>query len=149
MSLSKRIMDSIINNDEDMIYYHIMMGELLDKIRIIYELIHKDKFIIAGNIINKMRIEHPGLEINVIFYSIFIISLISKKSINIYNIIKNNNINIDGNVLSYYIYCPQLLFEILKFEKKYEFKFNLQNTHTYRPFIMSIGCIYDSNIIFI
>ena len=155
MSLSKRIMDSIINNDEDMIYYHIMMGEFLDKTRIIYELIHKDKFIIVENIINKMHIEYPGLQFDTIFYSIFITSLFFEKSTNIYNIIKNNNINIDSNVLSNFIYSPQVLFEILKFEKKYKYKFNLQNTTpfmmSHQPFIfiMSIGCIFDSNIIFI
>lgn len=149
MPLPNRIMDYINNNDEDMICYHIIMTELLDKTRIIYELIHKDKFIIAENIINKIRIHYPGLHFNIIFYSIFIISLCFKKSTNIYNIIKNNNINIDSQVLSNFIYSTNVLFEILKFEKKYGYKFNLQNTHTYEPFMMSIGCLFDSNIIFI
>ena len=149
MSLSKRIMDSIINNDEDMIYYHIMMAELLDKTRIIYELIQSDKFIIIENIITKMHIEYPGLQFNIIFYSIFITSLCFEKSTDIYNIIKNNNINIDSQVLSNFIYSTFVLFEILKFEQKYKYKFNLQNTHTYEPFMMSIGCLFNSNIIFI
>jgi len=155
MSLSNRIMDSIINNDEDMIYYHIMMADLLNKTLIIYKLIKNDKFIIIENIINKMRIEHPGLQFNTIFYSIFITSLIFRKSTNIYNIIKNNNINIDSQVLSNFIYSTKVLFEILKFEKKYGYKFNLQNitpfmmSHHQFIFIMSIGCIFESNIIFI
>jgi len=155
MPLPNRIMEYIINNNEDMIYYHIIMAEYLDKTRIIYELIHKDKFIIAENIINKMRIEYPGLQFNTIFYSIFITSLIFGKSTNIYNIIKNNNINIDSQVLSNFIYSANVLFYILKFEKKYKYKFNLQNITPFMMqlhpfiFIMSIGCSFNSNIIFI
>jgi hypothetical protein len=148
-------MESIINNDEDMIYYHITMADMLDKVQIIYELIKNNKYIIIESIILKIHKQYPGLMFNIIFYTTFITSLIQKKSEYIYTIIKNNSINIDTQQLHYYIISHNnmimllFLFETLKFEKKYKFNFNLQNTHNNTPFMMSIGCMAESNIIFI
>ena len=152
MALSNRIMESIINNDEDMIYYHLTMANILDKAQIIYELIKNNKYIIIESIILNINAQYPCLMFNIIFYSTFITSLILKKSEYIYTIIKNNSINIDSQHLRYYIIShnnEMLLFETLKFEKKYKFNFNLQNTYDNTPFMMSIGCIARSNIIFI
>ena len=152
MQLYYRIMESINNNDEDMIYYHITMADMLDKVQIIYELIKNNKYIIIESIILKIHKQYPGLIFNIIFYTTFITSLILKKSEYIYTIIFNNSINIDNQLLCYYIIShnnEMLLFETLKFEKKYKFNFNLQNTHNNTPFMMSIGCMAESNIIFI
>jgi hypothetical protein len=154
MALSNRIMESIINNDEDMIYYHITMADMLDKVQIIYELIKNNKYIIIESIILKIQKQYPGLMFNIILNTTFITSLILKKSEYIYTIIKNNSINIDTQQLHYYIIShnnenEMLLFETLKFEKKYKFNFNLQNTHINTPFMMSIGCMAESTIIFI
>ena len=80
MPLPNRIMESIINNDEDMIYYHITMADMLDKVQIIYKLIKNNKYIIIESIILKIHTQYPGLMFNIIFYSTFITSLILKKS---------------------------------------------------------------------
>jgi hypothetical protein len=155
MDLANRIMESIINNDEDMIYYHITMADISAKSHIIYELIKNNKYIIIENIILKTRAQYPSLVFNIIFYTTFITCLIQKKSEYIYTIIKNNSINIDTKLLHYYIISDNnmimllFLFATLKFEKKYKFNFNLQNIHNNTPLMMSLGCMAQSNIIFI
>lgn len=140
MDLPRKILESIINNNEDMIYYYLIMEDMTIKPTIVYYLYKYDKYNIIKNIVKRVVNDYNGsLMFDIIFYTIFLMSFVKNSNDNLYNIMVENDIGITSTSIQIdmttlggmigglsYITAQKYIFKFMKFEKKYGIKLNCQ-----------------------
>jgi hypothetical protein len=144
MDLPKKILESIIANNEDKIYYYIIMEDIIIKPSIIYYLYKYEKYDIIKNIVKRVINDYDqSLMFDTIFYTIFLLSFIKNSNDYMYNIMVENDIGIsptsiqlDMTILGGMIssvsnnIARHYIFKFMKFEKKYGIKMDCMSINT-------------------